>query len=284
MQGLTPAVFWANRERLLAFDRDELEGGLETVRHEQSLVKQMGHLTSQDAEDRAESPGAAADTRYTGVPNPESRLAVDLGPPVVDVGPWRLPAGSSRRTTVWVTEIQKPALYPERVYRYPPLAIGTGQHEGDQHIGLALPSPKSDSWAYKAAMSKLLDTLGGLDESTSLVLKPATKAHLDLLASVLAAPENDVGTHIGSRLDTLPCSSLDIVSSRKMLIPIILLLLCSFPDLSASSGAGSAQTARLDKTRISDVLLLIVALWPDGNPHRAALKRVNEILLAGDRS
>ena len=59
--------------------------------------------------------------------------------------------------------------------------------------------------------------------------------------------------------------SVSEVSARQTLIPLALAILCSVP--------------YVDKHVVASQLHRLVALWPDGNPPRAALKRVNQVLM-----
>lgn len=260
-------MFWEFRDRLLSLDRDELEQGVEDIIKEDALRSGVDHLRLSDPiiETAAEGLGPSM---LTGIPRAESRLAVDLGPPVTSATPWRAP--SSSPVTIWITEVTKSHTYPQTIYAMP------ASPARPQHLALALPSPKADSWAYKAALTRLVSAVKPLldVEEVSMVLRPGTTAHLDLFASPSHVKEDS-----GDSLDRLSPPS-DLVSSRKMILPLSLLLLCSFPALGGDEGS----TGKLDKQAISGVLLSLVALWPDGNPPRAALKRVNEILLGSGRA
>lgn len=250
-------MFWDNRNQLLSLERDELEDGMSAIMRDRSLTTGVDrlHLSDQAKRDEATTPRPLVAIPYSG-----SRLAVDLGQPVISHASWA--STSSSPITIWVVEVVKASAHPATIYSHPV------NSDRPTSLGLALPSPKADSWAYKSALAKFITTLKPLleDSHTSLIIRPGTEAHLDLLAS----PPKD--TDIDSALASQPGPS-DLVASRKTALPVVLLLLCSFPSLSGS------PVIKLDKQAISSVLLSLVAFWPDGSPPRAALKRVNEILL-----
>lgn len=68
-----------------------------------------------------------------------------------------------------------------------------------------------------------------------------------------------------------------MVEYRKAIIPLAVVLLLSIPDL---AGDFKDEGKNVDKAEIADVLHRVVGLWPDGNPPRAALRRVNEYLMS----
>lgn len=248
---------------LLRMDRGDLAAGLQDLQDDTTSL-QTGMMGLKL--DHNEVPPRDTTHSLTGVPTSNSRLAADLGTPVIHVNEWT-PPHSARVITIWVLEVTK-SKYPETIYSH--------RNDGEiTHIGLALPSPKSDSWAYKSALVKLVAVLESFLDDHSVVVRPATSDRLVLLATPPKEPQVDIDDHLNALEGPR-----DEVSSRKSFIPILLLLMCSFPDL-YTSGVGDGN---LDKARISSVLLSLVGLWPDGNPPRAALKRVNEILLGSGKS
>lgn len=203
----------------------------------------------------------ASTTEQVGAPGPTSRLGLDIGRPVSPVQTWK--AGLSSILTIYIVGIAKAQAYPDIIYSQPALP---------RHVVFALPSPKIDSWAYKNALTKLVATIRPLIyQSTNILLKAGTTDHLDL---IMRFEEKD-NSHLPQFM-AIP-APVDVVGSRKMVIPIALLLLCAF------SLDDEIQVEEMTKGSISNVLLSLVALWPDSNPPRAALKRVNEVLLGRDR-
>lgn len=263
-------MFWQHRARLLGSDRDDLE---------ECIINLRTDSTSLD--NRIQALGINDDTVQpkeilTGVPSPQSRIAVDLGRPVIPTGTWTPSSFSKKSIIIWIVEVQKAQTYPKMVYSQDNNEEKTTT-TAPRHVVLALPSPKSDSWAYKSALVKLLNSLDLLlTDDVSIIIRPGSHRHHDWIINPhLALNHERFDESISSLID----DQQDIVSSRKLLIPVVLLLLCHFPEVSCASG----ELARLDKGRISAVLLSLVAFWPDGNPPRAALKRVNELLLGSGK-
>jgi tRNA A64-2'-O-ribosylphosphate transferase len=253
---LTPAVFWKEREMLLSLDRDELDEGLEAAKSRSiSLEADLEKL------DLGSQPGSTLE-QAVGAPRQTSRLGLYIGPPISPVQTWK--ADSATVLTIYIVGISKAQAFPNIIYSHPSLP---------HIIVFALPSPKIDSWAYKDALVKLLAALRLLfDQSTKVLLKSGTTEHIDLITK---SQEQD--DSLSQRLRSLS-PPIDPVGSRKTVIPIALLLLCAFP-----LDESVAAEASLTKGSISNVLLSLVALWPDSNPPRAALKRVNEVLLGRDQ-
>ena len=231
-------------------DRDELEDGLEKAkRRPDNLIADLGKL------DLNGQPGPLA--AVVGVPGPSSRLGLDIGQPISPVQSWL--AEPSSTLTIYIVGIEKAQLYPDIIYSHSSIP---------DTIVFALPSPKIDSWAYKDALRRLVTTIRPLLEtSTRILLKPGSTNHIDLI--IKSADKDD---SLSPTFEGLP-RLVDQVRNRKTIIPIALLLLCSF------SLDDAVQAEALTKGGISNVLLSLVALWPESNPPRAALKRVNEVLL-----
>jgi len=79
-------------------------------------------------------------------------------------------------------------------------------------------------------------------------------------------------------------SPAELVDARKAIIPLALVLLCALPELASANSTSSADIpGPMTKAEIADELHKLVALWPDGNPPRAALRRVNEYLMSEGR-
>ena len=271
-----------------------MESGLQDLKEEDDTKSLEMGMNGLELDTNLKKPGEPSHSTLTGVPTSRSRLAVDLGQPVSLVDPWT--PISSRTINIWIKEVNKSQTYPETIYTHPSQGV-------IRNIGLALPSPKADSWGYKSALTKLVSALKPQmeEEGCSLIVRPATSSHLDLLVKSKNEDNQDISIDIDIALEKLAGPE-DKVSSRKLLIPILLLLLCTFPNLQpalpdptseakpnlnanfeADADAERVVDAKLDKGGISTVLLSLVALWPDGNPPRAALKRVNEILLGSGK-
>jgi tRNA A64-2'-O-ribosylphosphate transferase len=252
---LTPVVFWKEREILLSLDRDELDEGLEVAKtRSTSLEVDLEKLNLGSQPQTLE--------QVVGAPRPTTRLGLDIGPPISPVQTWK--ADMSTVLTIYIVGISKAQAFPNIIYSHPSLP---------NIIVFALPSPKIDSWAYKDALAKLLAAVRPLiDQSTYILLKAGTTEHIDLITKAQGKDDS-----LRPAVEALS-APVDTVGSRKMVIPVALLLLCAFPlDENVPAETG------LTKGSISNVLLSLVALWPDSNPPRAALKRVNEVLLGRDQ-
>ena len=247
-------MFLKEREVLLSLDRDELDEGLEAaITRSTSLEADLEKLNLESQ--------ASILEQAVGAPQPTSRLGLDIGTPISPVQTW----GADRSTvlTIFIVGVSKAQAFSDIVYLNPSLP---------RTVIFALPSPKIDSWAYKGALTKLLTAIRPfIDQSTNILLKAGTTEHIDLIAKS-QKQDDSLPQTIGS----LP-APVDTVGSRKTVIPIALLLLCAFRlDESIAAEAG------LTKGIISNGLLSLVGLWPDSNPPRAALKRVNEVLIGRD--
>ena len=260
-------MYWRERETLLKLDRDVLEEGLETAKSRSGgLAAGLENLGLEEGHGQKDHRLSVTNgsSQLVGAPRPTSRLGLDIGLPTSPVDAWD--AGpSSKVTTVYVVGIPKAQAYPETIYTHPSHPL---------QLVVALPSPKIDSWAYKDALAILAKAIRqDLDPSTAILLRPGTTHHLD---QVISTNEKNADS-LPQRLQVLAPPE-DTVSSRKTIIPIALLLLCAF-----SLDGQLADDDELTKGMISAVLLSLVGLWPDSNPPRAALKRVNEVLLSRER-
>jgi tRNA A64-2'-O-ribosylphosphate transferase len=251
---LTPAVFCKESEILLSLDRDELDEGLEAAKtRSTSLEVDLEKLNLGSQPPTLE--------HVIGAPRPTSRLGLDIGPPISPVQTWKV--DMSTVLTIYIVGISKAQAFPNIIYSHPSLPCA---------IAFALPSPKIDSWAFKDALGKLLAAVRPMiDQSTYILLQAGTTEHIDLITK---SKEQD--DSLRPAAEALP-APVDTVGSRKMVIPIALLLLC------ALALDTEVDVEALTKSSIANVLLSLVALWPDSNPPRAALKRVNEVLLGRDQ-
>lgn len=249
-------MFWKEKELLLGLDRDESDEGLETAKtRSTSLEADLGKLN-------LESQTGPNVEQVVGVPEPTSRLGLDIGPPISPAQAWS--ADMSTGLTIYIVSVPKAQAFSDIVHTHSSLP---------RIIVFALPSPKIDSWAYKDALTKLLAAVRPrIDQSISILFRAGTTEHIDLITK---SQEKD--DSLSQTLASLP-APVDVIGSRKLVIPIALLLLCDFP-----LDESIATEADLTKGSISNVLLSLVALWPDSNPPRAALKRVNEVLLGRDQ-
>lgn len=130
-----------------------------------------------------------------------------------------------------------------------------------------------------------------LEEGSRSDLDTAISVHLDP-----ASPSVSLNETIGDQGREEVCS----VEGRKSILPLALCLMSAVPALHATSRkVGSAENGdekeqdgkpeeeeqgegetTLSKSVNASTLHTLIALWPDGNPARASLKRVNEYLLS----
>lgn len=164
-----------------------------------------------------------------------------------DLGQTTSPTASWSRgaeRNLYITELDKPAKEPIIV------------HGSDLFI--AMPNPRIDGKAYSKTLKTLLDRVQNTDP---ILVRPARRTDFDRasLDSPLTLSTSET-----------PLTDVELVSARKTIIPILVALDCQ-------------DEEDIDKSVIADSLHRSIALWPDGNPPRAALKRVNEVLMSGNR-
>jgi len=297
-RGLTSGMFHRSRERILGMDREEVVGGVEELvrRSKGGLENGLSDLSLQDGDFTPDQttpdtqaktdPAPESESPLIGVPHPTSLLALDLGAPVTTTPAWQHISTSRSALVIWVVEVLKSAAYPEVVY---PLAKAA---ETVREAVLALPSAKIDSTGYAIALAKLVEAVRAWrSEGQSIILRPGSPAHLEAAvasqSSSLPPSPNSSRQLSAFTTITTSLSPQELVSARKAILPISLLLICSFPDLMEPTEhqwtTDEIQSTRLSKALIANVLLELVALWPDGNPPRVALRRVNEYLMSPPR-
>ena len=210
-----------------------------------------------------------------GTPGPSSRLALDVGPPVSSFssGPWHFgdphhPEGILSVRVVMLEKVPKdlPYFFPHQSMK-PTEAV------------FALPNPRTDPKHYSQALGALVDHLRDHIASTrdcAVILRAGQQCDLDTAIRL----QNDRSTSRDSDqpYPQLITSLSGLVEVRKAILPLALVLLCAIPQL-----VSETSQAAVSKVEIADRLYGLVALWPDGNPPRAALKRVNEYLMSEGR-
>ena len=177
----------------------------------------------------------------TAIPTTNGRLLLELGEPAT-----RQPSATPE-LTLHVCLVDRP-----------PSDTPTIAGIDETAAVLALPSPRAYPRAYDSALrafddftSKHVGRLG-----PSLLLRPAPIALYDYATCADGVPPPDEYTG-------------DLVAARKAILPLALLYMCIL----------TQEGVKVDKGFISKRLSVLVGLWPDGNPPRAALKRVNECLI-----
>lgn len=195
------------------------------------------------------------DDTPTGVPGPKSKLALSIGTPTSSL-PWKC----DTIHTICIVTVDKPRKGESPIH-----------HTSSHSSIFACPSARSHPGAYTHALNDIVDHVEDLlDEKLHIVLRPGSANQLEQ-AAALADGES-------LHFDDVALSPSDAVEGRRTILPIALALLLSIPDLADS--LGSRATVRVDKGIIADMLHQLVTLWPDGNPPRAALRRVNEYLMS----
>jgi tRNA A64-2'-O-ribosylphosphate transferase len=180
----------------------------------------------------------------TGVPGPSSRLALLIGEPISSL-PWT----QTGTHTIRIANVNKPKKGEPFIF-----------HHGTCST-FACPDPRSHPGAYVHSLDAFVNHVEDiLDTGKSIVLRPGVAPATGVLVS-------------GSTTSTDIPPDID---SRRTIIPLALVLLLSIPDL----GGNAKLDGLVHKGNIADVLHQLVAMWPDGNPPRAALKRVNEYLMS----
>ena len=141
-----------------------------------------------------------------------------------------------------------PSAYLAEVDRSPKDRPSIVSLKGDMYC--SVPNPRVDGKAYVAFLN---DFIRQAKAMTCVILRPVPRTALDA----------------AYRGEQTPCTvhPSELVAARKVILPIAVALVCS-------------TQAFADKSVIADELHRLVSLWPDGNPPRAALKRVNELLMS----
>ncbi|OCF30711.1 tRNA '-O-ribosylphosphate transferase [Kwoniella heveanensis BCC8398] len=305
-RGLTPPVFHSHKSTILAKERDDLPEYVDEL----VLSARTGGLsfaspgkTGQEGEAAA----AASSSRPVGIPEPASRIALDIGQPISGRQDWVhscLPAdtgattgGKLRLVELRIFEVDK---YPKEA----PYLLRS-QNEPKDIFVLATPSAKVRGKEYDTALRELVGFVRSVDGA--LVMRPGTRADVDRALTLLHADSSsqEQGKDFAACGRAIE-AAIPGPSDRKLILPLALVILCLLPSIAnqarpSESELDSPQTpigvqvgrlpterkmaekGIIDKAYVADRLHQLVALWPDGNPPRAALKRVNEFLMSDGR-
>ncbi|KAK8864659.1 hypothetical protein IAR55_001909 [Kwoniella newhampshirensis] len=250
-RGLTPILFHANREVLLSTERDDLPHVVDDI-VSRPPPSSMDSVLPSDA---------------VGVPSHTSRLALEVGSPITSTSSWV--HASSSHLTIRVVEVDK---HPRNIPHLLPL---------EKEMILAVPSAKSDGKAYAAALVELVEYVRDEMGDSAVVLLPAhPSAHTKAIRAYTTLDKTADDSDPPPPPPSIePSPVFTLVDSRKLIIPLALVLLCSVPELTPELHLPESIT----KAVIASQMHTLVALWPDGNPPRAALKRVNEFLMSEGR-
>lgn len=171
----------------------------------------------------------------------DEAIALDLGQ-TLQTGKRRFEAPPTW-VTVRVAEVSKSYKGPRIV------PLSAGEHP---EALFAIPCPRAEPKAYIAALRELHSYVAASSGATLLAI--ATES--DLVAETRRPLTR------AARLD--PAA---LCEARKVIIPVAVTLMCCSDD-------------GVDKSVIASELHRLVALWPNGNPSRAALKRVNDFFMS----
>ena len=280
---MSPAVFHANKVELLGVSREDLPGIVDELVRNTNTVKQLQGLQiaepgfpPTDPFPGPSEPLAARRSHYTGVPTPGSRLALDIGTPGAggrDPGAPDCPGTLS----IYVASTEKHPKDPPFVF----YAAG---------VILALPDPKNEPKRYSSALTAFVSIARhhlSNDPRNTVLLHPGRQRDVHtairnhrLVLDAHASPDGVIRNHSLDGVTHDPPDSLspdELVIARKTILPLALLLLCALPEITSS------ESEVITKAVVADRFHGLIALWPDGNPSRAALKRVNEYLMSEGR-
>ncbi|WOO81207.1 tRNA A64-2'-O-ribosylphosphate transferase [Vanrija pseudolonga] len=267
-RGLKPALYHEHKADLLSTPRDELPGLVDDLVEEGTGITaalEKVHLAD------SESTTSSLETLWTEATVVSPTLLVDLGPTI------RSPQSSvlssvTQRVTVRVVDIAKPSSSTSYVHACEATSDGPV-------IVFSLPSARTHPKEYGKALGQLVEHLQSkfpaLGDKAALLISPGQQSELDT-----AVQFSTIGEQQKSEPSTWPSSlhlsKPDLQASQKSLLPLLVALTCSFPKL----GHDAVDDPDVDKGVIAARLHSLVALWPEGNPPRAALKRVNEFLMS----
>ncbi|WVF71160.1 hypothetical protein IAT40_005958 [Kwoniella sp. CBS 6097] len=290
-RGLTPPVFHANKSTILAKERDDLPSYVD------DLVLAAKTSTLALASRQTNDDPIATSSRLVGIPDPESRIALDIGEPISPQQVWVHSDSDAMGGPVElrVVEMDK---YPKET---PYLLRCKSSSKHQNTFVLATPSAKVRGKEYDMALRELVNFVRSVEGP--LVIRPGSRKDMEgalaLCSSVIdqaqqgtTSSANDIGVE-GEVITPTP-------SDRKLILPLALVIMCLLPkigetqstdessasDIAAGTEKGIAKADKginIDKAYVADRLHQLVALWPDGNPPRAALKRVNEFLMGDGR-
>lgn len=306
-------MFHLNKKRLLAVNRDELP---QLVDELVASAKELSISTLDSLDITDDNPPhtsgktVSSSRNLVGIPKSTSPIYADMGPPISSVlnpEPSQDLDTTQSRHIIIVCPIEKPPSDEQYliISQYP-------TNRGDDLSILLVPDPKSHGREYMRSIRAFIDHLkelstrdtNGHNSIPAMMIRPGSKSDLESITSSNSATSKPSAPIVLSNLPS------DLQNCRKEIIPLLLVVLCSFPELSPSSSStndkhksitstsshlgstiapsdgsrftedGADEIEAIDKATIARHLHTLVALWPDSNPPRAALKRVNEFLMA----
>lgn len=265
-QGLTPSVYHKNKADLLSSPREDLPALVDELVHE-----------AKDLSSAMDGMNLGAGTEPQPHAGPEGTLVaaammVDLGhtsqpPPVTE------PLQCTMEILLRVFEVEKPLKDIPYVL---PLVGGPERPV----VVFAAPSARSHQKEYVVALGDVVKYLNtkfpSLGREAKLLVSPGSRAELNTAVALFRTTDKASVTTPSKFASSQRLEPQELQTARKTIIPIAVAILCSLPKL----GFESFDTQDIDKVTIASCLHSLVALWPNGNPPRAALKRVNEFLMS----
>ncbi|TXT09006.1 hypothetical protein VHUM_02480 [Vanrija humicola] len=269
-RGLKPALYHEHKASLLSTPRDELPGLVDDLVEDGAGITaalEGVHLGE------SESSASSLEALWEEATAISSTLLGDLGAPI---RPSQLYLKSSvtQRVTVRVVDIPKPSSSTSFVHEWPTAA-------SDQPVIIfSLPSARTHPKEYGKALGQLVECLKAkfpaIGDKTALLISPGRPQELESVIQFSTIPEGQQPECTPNWPSSSHLAKTDLQAAQKSLLPLLVALTCSFPGLSLDS----ADDQDVDKGVIAAHLHSLVALWPEGNPPRAALKRVNEFLMS----
>jgi tRNA A64-2'-O-ribosylphosphate transferase len=274
---LKPALYHKHKADLLLTPRDELPDVVDDLVEEARDLSRAFNSLSVEPSDGSESPveGIWTTSIYV-APN----LRLDLGEPIQNPTTITRSEDKTLKVTVRVVEVYKPlkdtpCVLPVDVAKTTPVFM------------FALPSPRSHGKDFIIALGSLVTKLRALASQSitlQVLLSPGREEELTTAVDIYKkGVSSNSGERQTSLRNSLPSSSSltgpELQAARKAIIPVAIALLSAIPGLEDRVDEGELD---VDKAVIADYLHTLVALWPDGNVQRAALKRLNEFLMSSD--
>ncbi|WRT66636.1 uncharacterized protein IL334_003595 [Kwoniella shivajii] len=269
-KGLSPTIFHTNKKELLDAERDDLPSLVDESVISSSIKKlSIPSSSSPHTALATSSSPASSSTLIIGVPSPNLRLGLDIGTPI-SASTWSYDLNNAR--VIRVVEVDK---HPKEI----PRLIKVGEE-----CVLSVVNSKSDGKGYEWTLRELINHIKTTEtDGNPIILRSGSSTDYQRSLEVYTSPF----TNKEAKLDEPP---LPTVETRKLILPLALALLCAIPSLATKrndvesefDGQGD-KTSRITKNHIADKLHSLVALWPDGNPPRSALKRINDVLMSQER-
>ena len=229
------------------------------------------------------STGDKVHSSATGIPSSDSLLGLAIGPPVFAHQPWSPTPTSAPSLIVKVVEPSKADVpkSPDDDYILP-LSHMSSDGNPDEAVVLVLADPRVAGWAFGQGLQHAIRYLRPLIElGRRILLVPGNESYLRAAFHFRDSKKEDSDDLVAA-LEKLTLANEPSVDDRKRIVPLAVALLCSIPDLHPEDDTDTRTAVaegRVDKVIVGDMLHRLVALWPDANPPRAALKRINEVMM-----